>query len=714
MKRAWFVFLLVTALLFLTIPSSGQQGSAESKEVRVIAHYKEKTDERIFATGHVEVHYKDIKLLADRIDLNTETKDILAEGNISIHFPDEVISCERIHFNLDSSKGELEKVFGRIQPSIFYEADSIKRKDVNFYNLKKAKITSCTQSVPRWKFSCASANFKKDDYIEMWHSVLSIKKIPLFYLPYMRYPLDRERATGFLMPQLGYSHIKGLFFSQSFYLALKRNMDATFNVDYYSARGTGGGVEYRYMFSGGTGGDLRAFFFKFKKTPEQQNLDDAYIFRFNHNQPLPLNLSLIANIDYQSSFDFLREFDNNFKRAVVSNRSSVVYLTRAWSFYNFNARISRFETFFAESDTAVIKKNLPSISFSSSQIKLFSPLHFSFSSVFDRWEYGWDFQYEKGQQTRSKSITFKPALNMPFNAIPWVSLNSTLLANLNYYFQSREPERRAIVDEPLLSTNYAVNLDLVGPVLYRVFFDGEGTPKLKHIIEPTVSYRYESPISAADQIITASGYFFRLHQLSYGLTNRFLIKKNEMPREVLTLGVSQVFYLAPEESPLSQFKQFFEGETPSFSDITGYLRFYPSQKYSIDFSTAYNPYKKKIPRLRLGLNLGNINDRVFCQISWFKSVNPYYEERLYNRHQVSFFGGVKIPEISLEAQAAFDWNIQEREMLYTLFSVVYHYQCLDFKADLKIFYFREKPETQFRVSFGLGNIGKTTDLLGGH
>jgi len=713
------LFLFILILFFVENILFCQQESAESQEIRVIAHYKEKTDERIFASGHVEVHYKNIVLLADRIDFNTETKDILAEGNVSIRFPDEVISCERVQFNLDSSKGELVKVFGRIQPSIFYEAEAIERKDINLYNLKKAKITSCTQAVPRWKFSCSSANFKKDDYIEMWHSVVSIKKIPVFYFPYLRYPLDKERATGFLMPQIGYSGVKGLIYSQGFYLALKRNMDATLSFDYYSARGFGGGLDYRYLFSSGTGGDLKAYFFQFKQDPEMQDLGKAYIIRFNHNQPLALGFSLMADVDYQSSIDFLREFDNNFKRAVVSNRASLVYLSRAWSNYNLSARVSRFETYFAETQTSSIKHNFPNIALSCSQIKIFSPLYFSFSSVFDRWEFGWDWEYRNGTQRHSQNLNFRPELTLPFTAVPWVTLNSTFVVNFNYYFQSFAPGSvhipgyGTVISEPLLSTNYTINTELIGPVFYKVFFGADGSPKLKHIIEPTLSYQYDSPVSDSDRIITLTGYFFRFHQLNYGLTNRILTKQDDMPREVFTLGVSQTYYLAPEESPLQRFTEFFE-EIPRFSDVNGYVRFYPSQKYSLDFSTSYNPYQKVFPSLRLGANLGNWGDPVVCSVNWFKGTNPYYRDKVFDRHQISFMGGVTIRKLNLEVFTMLDFNIQERKMLYSLLTVVYHYQCLDFKADLKIFYFRERPETQFRISFGLGNIGKTTELLGGY
>jgi hypothetical protein len=91
----------------------------------------------------------------------------------------------------------------------------------------------------------------------------------------------------------------------------------------------------------------------------------------------------------------------------------------------------------------------------------------------------------------------------------------------------------------------------------------------------------------------------------------------------------------------------------------------------------------------------------------------WWERYRWDRHQISFFGGLKIPELSLEAQAEVDYNIQEKKMLYSVLALVYNYQCFDFRVELKVFYFREKPETQFLFSFGLGNIGKSIDFLGG-
>ena len=254
-------------------------------------------------------------------------------------------------------------------------------------------------------------------------------------------------------------------------------MDATFNLDYYSTAGLGGGLEYRYLFSEGTGGELKLYYFKFKRDPEEEEEEggptNAYLFRFNHNQPFPFNFSLIANVDYQSSFDFLREFDNDFKRAVVSNRISQVYLSRSWSYFNFNARFSRVETYFTEIGDSIIRHDFPAIGFSSSQIKVLSPIYFSFDTSFSRWESGWGSQFRWGNQERSQNLTLKPMLTIPFTTIPWFTLNSNFLAKFNYFFQSYAPNTWTVIDEPLLSQQYVIHTELIGPVFFQDVFWNE-------------------------------------------------------------------------------------------------------------------------------------------------------------------------------------------------------------------------------------------------
>jgi lipopolysaccharide assembly outer membrane protein LptD (OstA) len=703
------------------LPQTADQDSTEEVPFRVIANYKEQLENRIIARGNVEIHYKTIKLFADRVELDTETKDVFAEGHVVIQTPGDVISVERIQFNLDSRLGTFQNVFGRSLPNIFYEAEMVEKTSEDMYRLTKGNFTSCTQPTPRWRFSFSRANLKKADYVEMWNSVVRVKKIPILYFPYLKYPLDQEGATGFLMPKLGYNGQKGFNYSQSFYWAIRRNMDSIFNLDYYSSQGLGGGLEYRYMFTQGTGGQLNLYYFKFKNDPELELPENAYLIRFSHNQPLPYAFNLVADVDYQSSYEFLREFDNNFRRAIVSNRRSQVFLQRAWSYFNLNMRVSRFETYYTDRENSIIRYSLPEVGFSSSQIKLISPLYFSFYSSFSAWKYGWAYanrqgtdykeNYEDGTQRNSQSISFSPVLTLPFTSIPWLVINSSLASNMSFDLQSYAPNTKNIVAEPILRKNFTFNIEFIGPTFNKIFLDDKDEPKVKHIIEPTFSYRYESPVEQSDRVITSARYFTRAHYVSYGLTTRVLVKVDKMPREIFTFGLSQIYFLSPEDSPMQGFE--VNGEIPEFSDIYGYLRYYPGTKHSIDFSMAFNHYHTRFSHLRLGANLGASGDNLFLRVSWYKSLNPYFDSTWGDRHQISFYTGFKIPKINLDALGTLDYNIKERKLLYAALSVVYHYQCIDFKADVKIFYFREKPEAQFGISIGLGNIGITTDFLGG-
>jgi lipopolysaccharide assembly outer membrane protein LptD (OstA) len=691
------------------LPSPRTTTEDADSSLTVLARDWEKTKDRIFAQGDVELHYKDLKLFADQIEVNTETKDVHAVGNVVIQSPDQVISAEKAFYNLDSREHKLEHANGMVQPDIFYQGETITGKGRGSFSLTKASLTSCTQPTPRWKFSCSRANFVRDDYVEMWNSVFRIKKIPILYMPYFRYPLDKERSTGFLMPQIGYTGVKGFFLSESFYWAISRNMDATFDLDYYSNKGYGGGLEYRYLFGEGTGGEAQLYYFLFKPEADGTKSPNAYALRLKHNQPLPAGFRLIANIDYQTSFDFLREFDNDFKRASISNYRSEAFISRAWSYYNFSLRASRFETYYRSINDSITTYYLPQASLNSFKIKLFSPLYFSFNSSFTSWKYGWRTEYENDKEKHYDSISFSPQISLPFSGIPWLTLNSSLTSNLAYYAQSFSPNTKNIINEPIFRANYVLGFEWTGPVFYRIFQSAGGVTKVKHLIEPFINYRYDSPISDPNRIITPYG-FFRYHQLTYGLTNRILVKK-DMTREVFTWGLSQTYYLSPEDSPLSIYH--WEGGVPNRSDISSYIRFYPARKYSLDASGGYNSYHRTFSYVRLGASINSFTDPFFLSLSWFRSMNPWYKSVLGDRQQIGVVSRFEIPRLKLEFHGEFDYNILERKMLYSGISLVYHYQCLDLKADIRVFYYRQTPEFQYRVSLGLGNIGKTTDFMGG-
>lgn len=692
-----------------------QAEAARPSEVRIVARTQERTKDRVFAAGDVEVRYGDVTLFADRVEYDPATKDVLAEGNVVAQSSGQVIRAERARFNLETGRGTVEKAAGMIAPLLLFEADKLERLQADRYSLTKARLTACAQPNPRWSFGLARAEVRTDDHVSMWGAVLRVKSVPVLYVPYLRYPL-KDRATGFLMPRLGFGGEKGLSFSQGFFWAIAPNMDATLGLDLYASRGVGAGVEYRYLFPGGTRGDLNLYYFLSKRQPGEERPGASLLARLNHTQALPLGFTLTANVDHQSSYSFLRDYDETFERALVYNRTYQAFLSRSWRRFNLSARVSRFETFFSALGDANVTTSLPEIKFNVFKTRLFAPLYFSLASSFSRWQYGWKSEYEAGTERRSSVATVRPTLSLPFAAIPWLTATTSVTANLSYYAQSLDPATGAIVDEGLLAGNVAAAVEIVGPVFYRLFYGRGGRARLKNIVEPFVSYSYDSPTSGAERIVTNYG-FFRYHQMSYGVTSRFLFKAGERTTEVFSLGLGQTYYFSPEDGPLSPFP--VDGEPPRFSEITGTLRFYPQAKFSLDASASYNPYYHNLSSVRLGATAGARADGDYLSLTWFTSRNSWVTGvdpeliALYNRDQVGVQAGLRLPGLGLDLEAQADYNIKERELLYTGARLTYHYQCVDFLVDVRAYYYRETPDVQVRFSLGLGAIGRTLGFLQG-
>jgi len=74
-------------------------------------------------------------------------------------------------------------------------------------------VTACEEEVPKWTFHVEEAVIRKEQNAKLKNTVFRIKKLPLFYSPYLIAPTDeRKRQTGFLIPHTGNSSVKGRTF----------------------------------------------------------------------------------------------------------------------------------------------------------------------------------------------------------------------------------------------------------------------------------------------------------------------------------------------------------------------------------------------------------------------------------------------------------------------------------------------------------------------
>ena len=134
---------------------------------------------------------------------------------------------------------------------------SISRK-ANEYRAEKASLSPCRcddDETAAWELNAHSLTAFSEGYADIYGSVVKIKGIPVFYLPFIKIPIKSQRQSGFLMPNFSYNRLNGLVVSQPVFLALGPDRDLTANFDLIDRRGLRVGVEGRYRpktFSGWT------------------------------------------------------------------------------------------------------------------------------------------------------------------------------------------------------------------------------------------------------------------------------------------------------------------------------------------------------------------------------------------------------------------------------------------------------------------------------
>ena len=116
--------------------------------------------------------------------------------------------------------------------------------------LQDARFTTCAPEHEAW--SLTASQIKLDDEAGSGtarNAVLHFQGLPIFYTPYVQFPIDGLRHSGFLFPIVGNTTTNGFDFRWPLYLSLGPNYDATLVPRYLSKRGEQIGGSFRYLFA---------------------------------------------------------------------------------------------------------------------------------------------------------------------------------------------------------------------------------------------------------------------------------------------------------------------------------------------------------------------------------------------------------------------------------------------------------------------------------
>jgi LPS-assembly protein len=693
---------------------------------KIQAENQEITEERIVASGNIEISWKEYRIYADYMEYNPKTREITARGRVTMSSNETVLSGEKLQFNLKDRTGVMYEVYGQNPPTVRYRTNQLNQVDNDTLTFKKIEFTSCSQCVPRWKITCTKGKIKKEKYIEMSNAVLKFKKIPVFYIPYIRYPLEKDgRATGFLFPNIGTSNWRGFFVQNAFFWAIRSNLDLTLYMDYYARAGIGMAQELRYLFKN-MAGNAKFYFFKYKKDNilETTNTSDYYL-KATHNQRVNLlNSRIIVDIDRQSNANFLRLFSNDFY-SVLSRRSiSSISLNSSLGNMNFSINAAQHDTYYTTEDKSWTLRYLPRITYNWNQQKIWKiPGYFSLGLSYSRVTREGK-SIEEGEtiyftDITTKRLNIEPSYSVNLLQAPWLGARLVLSSKHSLYPRSLDPATNQEIDKGLHLQYQTIQLNLSGPTFFKIFESQKS--KLKHLVIPGITVRYVTKIDPEDRarLIPVDNFDYPSYSyVGFSLTTRLLKKgkKDQSAREIFSYIISQDYYFDPEAA--------HRGRTvndifPEFSELRNTIRFRPFQHLSLDASLLYNynvaaeKFLDHFTQLRLNLAYTNRKSFLYGSFYYSRFINQYAQKGyIFNRDIIGGNLTLDAPRFPIKLYANVNYDITVKEFRNASFKFSYDYQCITFHSELQLFKYSGRIESQFTMGFSLGNLGTVKDFLG--
>lgn len=430
--------------------------------------------------------------------------------------------------------------------------------------LKNATFTACLPNDKSWSIEANEMiQHVKEEYAEMWHARFKVMGVPVFYSPYLQFPIGDRRRSGLLAPSFSRSSKNGYTYSQPVYWNIAPNMDATITPTYYSRRGWQISPEFRYLTTLGEG--LIASEYMAKDRLDEYTPSDndrkRYLLHWRHYMSFLSDWRLSVDYTKVSDRRYFSDFDSDYGSSTDGYATQQFKLGYYQPNYNLSISGKKFQTF-DDLDIGPYRV-LPQVDFNYYKNDLFKGADFSFFAQAAR--------FENNSKLMPKAWRFhaEPTLNLPL-ANRYGSLNfETKLYATHYIQQKGEHQNAEEMKKNVTRVIPQIKLDfktvLEADKQFFTGFNQTFEPRVQYIYRPYKnqadigSKRHQSVGLGYDSALLQNDYFSLFSDRRYsgldrissanlitaGGTTRFFNEKTGA--EVFNFSAGQTYYLTPSK-----------------------------------------------------------------------------------------------------------------------------------------------------------------------
>jgi len=293
------------------------EGGTQDKRTHISADEAKIDSENLTTfTGNVKAVQSNKQLTADNVTYDRRTEEFEATGNV-------IFTTGVLQFQGDSASVNLLTNQGLIKNTKYFtgtvngrgSATQIVLENKDRLVLEDASYTTCPPEAEAWKLSADKITLDNSTRQGTANSmVLEVSDIPIFYLPYIRFPIGEERMSGFLFPGFGVSSKHGTEINIPYYWNIAPAMDATITPHIMTDRGLMLETEFRYLVASGHG-DIEMDYLP----NDDVYKADRQKFTWNHIDAPVAGWSMLADYNYVSDIDYLDDFTGSLSTTSVTH-----------------------------------------------------------------------------------------------------------------------------------------------------------------------------------------------------------------------------------------------------------------------------------------------------------------------------------------------------------------------------------------------------------
>ena len=683
---------------------------------------------RVVATGHVSLHQGDLTIYADRAEMNSKTRlgtFYRAAGSARIA--------------ADPSERSL---FGTLEPDVMFHGEQVERTAPTTYKLTNGGFTTCAQPTPRWQMTGSKGTITLDKRVVMTNVVLRVKDVPLFYVPLIYYPINKEeRSTGFLLPTYGASTLRGSSLSNAFFWAIGRSQDATFYHDWFTSTGHGAGAEYRYVASGGSRG--RANFYLLNEHAQQLAsgatiaAHRSYRVEGSVNQVLPRYFSLVGRMNYFTDAAIQQIYQNV---TDYSQRDRTVSATLTGTVGRFQIRAigEQRDLFYGVSQgqrtgrAPLVWVGLRDKPLGRTKIYVGANAEAAYLVRQD--------DITRPETNRSLwRFDANPTIRAPLSTLPYLTADSSASWRITRWLETLDPVTGEQVPIALHRQLFEMRAQVGGPKFERIFRTPNNgyADRFRHSIEPSFSIQRTTAFRDRDRVVkndyAIDSLVGGVTTMNYRLTNRVSAGRRKLvvgvepspgvPRQILSVDISQSYYsdsLAAAVDPEFQLtgtatRRAAKGTfSPVQITTTGQPTDTTSVQFRMDIDSKYRAVRTLSASGSVGNPLASVTAgwskrRLIAGLPGFDTIGSEF---------VNASTTVRTRENGLGGTYAINLDVENRTVLQQRIVAYYNTQCCGLSFDWQtiktpLFADRGVPsDRRFSLSFTLAGIGSFSNPMG--